>query len=847
METPADVTSDPASEDPSAWLRGYRPPEGFFDEWKSASNTTAAHWKTVMGGFESWGQDETHQRDQQIRHIIRDNGITYNNFAESTSEQRPWTMDMVPLLLDHGEWQQLEVALSQRMHLLNLMLQDLYGRQNLLNGGKYPPQLVYGNPAFLRPCHNMLPTKQRFIHLYTADLARSPDGNWWVLSDRLDAASGLGYAIENRLISTRVLPEIFRATGVMGLQPFLNTFTSAINRIVPSRRENPLTVLLTPGPFNETYFEQAFLARNLGYPLVEGGDLTVRDNLVYLKTTNGMRQVDVILRRVDSDYCDPLELRGDSLLGVPGLLNAVRLGNVSMINAPGCGLLETPATLAFLPGICKSLLGENLRIPSVATWWCGQPGERQYVLDNLAGLVIKPTFRTPTNWRAAFGPSLDKAQLAELRDRILANPQAYTAQEVVAQATTPCYYEQALYPRHFLMRVFMVLPQGESYTLMPGGLGRIAAEAPTYDLSMQQGGQSKDVWVAGHKASSKEEYISITRQPRRIRRSTENLPSRVADSLFWLGRYVERTECLTRYLLVLLRQVQETATDDAIGALLPFLECMAPRSVIEAATKDTSSHQATVEAAVRALVWDEATPSSLVANVHNIKRTTETVKERISGNTSHLLRDLPGLRQQLSRPSGSPFDENLYGILLGLIDTLAAFSGMVTENTVRGQDWYFLDIGRRLERGLSVIDALWETVASKRDNESQLLGMLLDFADSTITYRRRYLSYLDAAPVCDLILLDPGNPRSLAFQVEAIRNNLEHLPHTSESQNQHPIDRCSLALYSRIWLADVDALVEVDASAHRLHLKAFLDNTGELLREFSNLLSKQYFSITAKT
>lgn len=827
------------------WIDSYNPPGSFFDEWQSAPQKSRFHWAGFMNGLRRLGSEQVAGREEQIRRIIRDNGITWSIYTDEKGAKRPWTMDVVPLILDVAEYQKIERALSQRLHLLNLILHDLYGRQSLLAGGKYPPQLVYGNPAFHRPCYNLLGANRRFINLYVGDLARSPDGSWWVLSDRLDAASGLGYCLENRLISTRVLPDIFRGMGVLGLQPFVKHLTGIAESLSPRRNDDPLVVLLTPGPFNQTYSEQAFLARTLGYPIVEGADLTVRNNRVYLKTTSGMRQVDVILRRLDSDWLDPLELRNDSLIGVPGLINAIRLGNVAVMNNPGAGLLETPAIFAFLPTICKALLGEDLLIPSVATWWCGQPKEMGYVLDNLGGLVIKPTFRTPGNQRSIFGPTLSKAELEHLEKCIRSNPEQYCAQEVVSQATTPCIFEGALVPRHFLLRTFMVSSGRSVPKLIPGGLGRIAPEAPAYEVSMPQGGHSKDVWVAGTSASPIEDTIAHAEHSRIvIRRSQENLPSRLADNLFWLGRYIERTESLLRGMLVLMRGLQECGQREDAADLLPLLEGIAPNSLLEHLGESVDSPFQLIEAALQTLLWSAEESASLVSNFEHITRVTQTVRERISGNTTQLMRDLPEGRVSIVGSKLSVLDDNIYDQLVALLESLAAFSGMIHENTTRGQDWYFLDIGRRIERSLALIDILWECFTRAQGNEQVLLPKILDYADSTITYRRRYFSTMSTAAVLDLVCFDAANPRSLAFQIESLHRSLEYLPHYRGRLSLHALDRIVLALYSRVTLSDVEELTLTDGGL-RPAFSAFLDSLAGDLRSFSDALSRQYFSVTA--
>ncbi len=881
----------PCNEAHHAWVDGYTPPVGFFDELRSAPLETKPHWETLVCGLKRIGREHLGRRVEQQRRIIRDNGITYNAYSDREQGARPWSMDVIPLLLGENEWLDLEVALGQRLRLLNLVLQDCYGRQKLLRGS-YPPELVLGNPAFLRSCRGLLKPRQQFLHLYSADLARAPDGSWWVLSDRLDAASGLGYALENRFISNRVLPDMLQPLNVRRLQPHIQHYCAAIEALAPRHRDNPLIVLLTPGPFNETYFEQSFLARTLGYPLVEGADLAVRDNRVYLKTTDGMRQVDVILRRLDSEFCDPLEFRDDSLLGVPGLINVLRSGNVAVTNVPGVALLETPALSAFLPGICQSLLGEELRLPSVATWWCGQPKERTYVLANLGNLVLKPTFRTRGNHEAIFGPLLSGEELSALRCRILAQPEAWCGQEIVSQATAPVFENGALRPRHFLLRCFMALgADGHGY-LMPGGLGRAVRSSPV--SCPEPSGESKDVWVIGRRETAAPGPRESLARPA-IRRPSENLPSRVADNLFWLGRYVERTEAQVRGLLTVLRGLQESTSDEETAALQPFISGLVPNLVFSelmdasfppktgpSAAKSpgasgtvtgatvaaveakrggtvglpsagTSDHGGDVrgprhfvEGVIDRLVWDADYPNGLVANLAHVNRTAYTARERISGNTTQILRNIPERQAFFLQGTRLSPEEGLDTELLGLLDSLAAFSGMVAENITRGQDWFFLDLGRRIERSLILIDVLGDTLAHGHPLEVMLLARLLDFADSTMTYRRRYLTALWPRAVCELLVLDPSNPRSLAFQADRITEMLSRLPHHRALATLHPLDRSALGISSMIALADFDSLLESKSGGCRAGLLAFTGGLSQRFTDFSDQLSAQYFAVTAE-
>ena len=497
-------------------VRQYVPHKGHWDEALLPSGFPRRPWRklSVALGRMGFRQLSSHWRTGQ--QLIQANGVTYNVYGDPQGKERPWLMDPIPLLIDGGEWAHIERSIIQRATLLNQMLADLYGPQKLIHSGKIPAAMLFANPNFLRPCYGMKPPAGVYIHSYAADLARAPDGSWWVISDRTQAPSGVGYALENRLVSARTLPSVFNLCQVRQLNRFFEVQREALLNLAPyagkAPRRNPRVVLLTPGPHNETYFEHSFLARQWGFPLVEGADLIARDNQVFLKTLAGLEPVDLILRRVDDGFCDPLELRGESLLGVPGLLQAVRAGNIVIANALGSGLLETPAHMAFLPGLCKELLGEELQMPSVATWWCGQEAPLRYVLDHLSEVVIKPAFPRHGK-KVEFPAMLDKAGRADLARRIQANPGQFVAQEQVALSTAPVRTEYGIAPRHVVLRVFATW-DGESYSVLPGGLTRVSTADKSLVVSMQQGGGSKDTWVIGAEKTGRRNEAAQKRRAR---------------------------------------------------------------------------------------------------------------------------------------------------------------------------------------------------------------------------------------------------------------------------------------------------------------------------------------------
>ncbi len=650
---------------------------------------------------------------------------------------------------------------------------------------------------------------------------------------------------------------MFRDCQVERLARFFHTFRETLRGIAPDHRDNPRVVLLTPGPFNETYFEHAFLAQYLGYALVEGGDLTVRGDRVYLKMLGGLQPVDVILRRLDDDYCDPLELRGDSFLGVPGLVQVVRAGNVAVANPLGSGLVESPALLAFLPALCRRLLGEELRTPSVPTWWCGDPKGRDHVLAHLRRLVVKPTFPAPGR-EPVFGERLSREQLQDLADRIRARPRDYVGQERLALSTTPVLTGGRLLPRCFLLRAFLAATK-DSFTAMPGGLTRVAAGDDALVVSMQQGGGSKDAWVLSEGPVVPFSLLPSAARPVELSRAGGDLPSRAADNLFWLGRYVERAEGFVR----LLRGILVRLTEKAGLAEAPELPTLLRALTHQGGTypgfvgEGAEGRLAAPEAELRSLVFDPTRPGGLHGTLTAIRGVARTVRDRISPDTWRTLNRLklgasvgqdsnPAVRRMAgleSCPTSAGTLSDILDLLEGLLVSLTAFSGLATESMTRGQGWRFLELGRRLERSAHTLSLLRSTLATVgMGGEGPLLEAVLEVADSSMTYRRRYLGSLQTAPVLDLLVADETNPRSLAFQLIALAGHVTNLPRDATPPRDSPEHRLVASALGDVRLADLDALALANADGARDRLDDLLARLGGHLPALSDVLTHQFLT-----
>jgi uncharacterized circularly permuted ATP-grasp superfamily protein/uncharacterized alpha-E superfamily protein len=819
------------------------------------------HWRPFVDALETLGSDEIRRRWEESQDLIRQNGVTYNVYGDPRGMNRPWQLDPIPLLISADEWRTLEEGLVQRARLLDMILADLYGPQRLLARGLLPPELVFGNPAFLHPCHGMQVPANRYLHLYAANVGRTANGTIVVLGDRTQAPSGAGYALENRLVLSRMLPDVFRDCQVQRLAPFFQAIRDSLQAIAPHNRDNPRVVLLTPGPYNETYFEHAFLAGYLGYALVEGADLLVRGNRVYLKLLGGLQPVDVILRRLDDDYCDPLELRGDSFLGVPGLLQVLRAGNVAMANALGSGLVETPGLLAYLPGISRELLGEELKLGWATSWWCGEPIGLGHVLASLPKMVIKPTFSS-RRFEPIFADRLSSRQLEELANRIRSRPGDFVGQEQIALASAPVMMGDDLQSRHAGVRVFLTA-RGGSYAAMPGGLTRIASSADSKVVTMQRGGGSKDTWVLADEPVNPFSLLPSPNRPVRLSRAGGDLSSRHADNFYWLGRYVERAEGVVRLLRGILVRLTEKSGMADVPELPVLLRVLTSQTQTYPGFIDQSRPDALEEpeGEILSVMFDRERPGSLAATLALIQRIASKVRDRISVDMwrtlSHLMVDLMADLTATARASNDgpePHEPDADAVdargvlsdVLELLDAgisrLAAFSGLVAENLTRGQSWTFLDMGRRLERLLQMSSLLRWTLGAESRTEGSVLEALLEIADSTMTYRRRYLSTLQAAPVLDLLLADETNPRSLAFQLVALAESIDRLPRDPAIPGRGAEQRLVLANLTEVRLAELDALVHPDETGRRPRLERLLGRLEADLPVLSNIIAASYFS-----
>jgi len=825
-----------------AALGGYGTSSTTFDEIRTQPQQLRPHWQEFFQAIPDPTGEEFARRWRDAEHIIRENGVTYNVYGDPKGRTRPWQLDPLPVLIPPNEAEFLERGLIQRGKLLELLFDDIYGEQRVLREKWLPPEFVLANSAFLRPCHGIRPPFGRSLHLYGANLGRARNGNWHVIGDRTQAPSGAGYTLENRIIVGRTLPEAFRSLRVQRLALFFQSLIDQLRAMATRNVDNPRIVLLTPGPLNETYFEHSYLARYLGITLVEGGDLTVRDNCVYLKVLGGLQRVDVIFRRVDDEFCDPLELRPDSFLGVPGLLQAMRAGNVSVTNSLGTGVLETPGLFGYLPRLCRELMGEELLIPSPKAYWCGDPEQLAYVIAHLGSLIIKPAF---------LGSKLDTFDPGvlsrEARDQLVASirarPQQFVGQEKLSLSTVPVIEGGRLAPRHMVFRTYLAgVPGG--FRMMPGGLTRVGTTSDELAISMQRGGGSKDTWVLSAGPVSSFSMLPPSDAVLTLNRGGGELPSRVADNLFWLGRYAERAESTCRSLRGILGRLAERTDGMEMPALLRAIG--SPAGVVGNPTPEVGfASLFEAEEELMSLIFDPTREYSVAAVANNLHSLAQILRDRISADMWRVVNgirfpastDRTAARLRADRPTtGDAMD-----ILDRTVIQLAAFGGLAAESMTRTDGWRFLDLGRKLERALHLIGLVQGCLVLPANPEAPVLDAVLDIADSRITYRRRYLSSLHIEAVLDLILFDESNPRSLMAQLRAFEDDIDNLPRAANPVGKSVEQRLATAVLNTVEITEVSELSRVE-NGTRASLAALMKRLGELLPQLSDVLTVHYLS-----
>lgn len=774
-----------ASADVQRILRDYTLRPGVADELLDADGRMRPVWTEFVDHIASQPPEEMRARFNRGDLYLRDAGVYFRRYSADATGERDWPLSHIPVILHETEWEAISDGLIQRAEILEQVVADLYGTQSLVTSGQLPPEIIADNPEWLRPLVGITPASGHFLHFLAFEIGRSPDGSWFVLGDRTQAPSGAGFALENRMATSRVFPEAFATARVARLAGFFRSFREALDMLREEAAEtgraagNARPAILTPGPSNDTYFEHTYIARYLGLMLLEGEDLTVRNGQLMVRTVAGLKPVSVLWRRLDAAYADPLELNETSHIGTPGLVSAVREGSVAMVNALGAGVLETRALMAFLPRIARGLAGEDLLMPNIATWWCGQPAERELVKAHAERMMIGRALSTALPFSveadmALGGRFADGAEGRDIPGWIESRGPRLVGQEAVTLSTTPAWEGDRLVPRPMTVRVFAArTPQG--WQIMPGGYARIGRSGDATALAMQQGGSVADVWIA-HDQPVPQDTLMHPRGPY-LREAPSVLPSRAADNLFWLGRYVERCEGTIRLLRAWHLRLAETG-----GRAAPQLSGLA--------------------AHLKFLGIDPArrVPPALFEQMRAAEACAGKVRDRFSVDAWWALRDLATTAESLDGKSAAGDDTaRAMGLLLRRI---TGFAGLVHENMYRFSGWRFLSLGRALERADNLAHLL--AVFTDETAPDGSWDLLAELGDSVMTHRRRYRIDTTRETVVDLLALDANNPRSVLFQVAAMRDHAEHLPDARISGKVQDLGRDLLRIETDLTVGDPD-------------------------------------------
>ncbi len=835
-------------------LDKYRKNINTYDEVIDKNGNVKPYWKELFNTLDSIGIDELNLRNQEIIKKFKENGVTYNVYDANNESNRAWKLDPIPFLIHESEWKIIEKGLKQRANLLDLILKDLYGPQLLIKNAIIPAELVFDNTGFLLPCFDFKQKAEKHLINYAVDLARGPDGKMWLLDNRTQAPSGAGYALENRIVMSKVIPELNKNTSRKRLSPYFSNLQQTVEFLGGSTNENLNVVFLTPGSSNETYFEHVYLSSYLGYTLVQGNDLVVRDGFVWLKSIDQLERVDVIIKRLDDSWCDPLELRKDSLLGVPGLLQVIRLGNVSVINPPGTSVLENHGLLAFMQNTSKFLLNEPLLMSSVATWWCGQDKELNFVLENLPKLIIKKTNRKQ-GFRSIYCRLLNNKEIENLKLLIRNNPKDYVAQEEVSLSTTPSFVNGIIEPRFAAIRAFLIA-DGTDYKVMQGGLTRSSAVKDKFEISNQLGGISKDTWIISDTLTDYSE--KIIQQKNTNNQLKNSLTSRNAENLFWLGRLCERTIAYRSFLKIILNRLNENVTKNTnkqpefLVVLLKTLTHLTQTYPGFVGDKNEGKNKFLDNEAIfeepitelLLLINDPKKIGSVVYNLQSLLTTLNQVSEKWNQDTRRIINLLEESLFDLKNTNVKNI--NLVNRVLDEMHIrLFSFYGNINETLPRDNGFYLLETGKNIERILSLISVFRSTLNYKKSNEDEALLMedMLENHNLLAQYRNIYKSHLGLKAVINMVFLEKNLPYTLSYLLDTLCYYLSKLPKTNEPNRLSIAEKSALEASTIVKLIDAESLVQVDEKTQfRFKLDETLSTVFKLISSVSNNLSSLYFN-----
>ncbi|MEL4454761.1 circularly permuted type 2 ATP-grasp protein [Lutimonas vermicola] len=817
-----------------------------YEELLTDESKIKPEWETLLGNLRAIGSKDLISKQADIDWLLEENGVTYNVYNDPKGLNRPWNLNIIPFIIHQNEWNTIEKGIQQRSEVLNLVLKDVYGKRELLSKGIIPPEVIYAHRGFLRPCDQIQYKTSKQLLIYAADLARGPDGQMWVVNDRTQAPSGMGYALENRFSISRTVPEFFNEINVKQPSQFFRDLNRLLLHAAPDNKENPTIVILTPGPLNETYFEHSYLSSFLGLPLVKGNDLIVRYGKLWMKSLIGLKQVDVILRRVDDVFVDPLELREDSYLGIAGLMEVVRLQNVTIVNPVGSGILENPALIPFMNNICKHFLNEDLLLPQIASWWCGQEKERNYVLTHLPSLVIKKIDR-PNRERIFFCEFLSKKEMNELKLEILTHPYKFVAQERIHFSSAPNFVKGQLEPRNIVCRSFSIA-KDNGYSVMPGGLVRVAANREELIVSNQRGGTSKDFWVVSDKAQHNIQHYSWQKSSSNQSYGLEDVPSNTAENLFWSGRYLGRTIVTARYMRMVMNQMNNVQYNDSESQSENL------KILFKSITNITSTFPGFMDdkdgkamknplKEIEAVIFDTNKSGSFAQTLSSFSNSFYSLRNLWS-------RDMWRVFESIQKVWTDYESLDNYSIVIHtkffdrILTRLIAFMALIEESVLVKQGLLLYFIGLQMEQAMMTIAKFRSLVIVQyeEDLEYDILESLLNSHESLNIYRYSYRSFLSLENVLNLILFDKEYARSLTYQIKRLKKDIDLLP----VRNSDDLTACKRTIFEALKKIEDVQLAELTAvdqnTKMRLKLEELLSELSDLLHATSLAISDTYFN-----
>lgn len=818
-----------------------------YDEVLKSNLAINPNWETLLTNFTGAGSKKLISMQNEIDWLMDQNGVTYNVYNDPKGLNRSWGLNIVPFVINQNEWITIEKGITQRAELLNLILKDIYGKRELIKNGIIPQEVIFAHRGFLRQCDQIKYKTTKNLLIHSADLARGPDGRMWVVNDRTQAPSGMGYALENRYSLSRVIPSIFKGINVRQPSQFFYEFNQMLIDAAPQNKSNPNIVILTPGPLNETYFEHAYLASFLSYSLVTGNDLVVRNGKLWMKTLKELKQVDVVLRRVDDVFMDPLELREDSYLGVVGLLDVIRKQNVTVVNPIGSGILENSGLIPFMNTICNYFFNEDLILPQIASWWCGQSKELNYVLSHLKDLVVKRIDRSNRE-SIFFCEFLDTKALDVLRKEILFTPYLFVAQEKISFSTAPNFIDGYLEPRKVMCRTFAIA-KNNSYSVMPGGLVRVAPERENLFVSNQRGGISKDFWIVTDEAQTNIQNYSWDNTCRISISDINDLPSNTAENLYWSGRYLGRALVTARYLRMVLNRMNHVQYNSRksqsesliflfksitnITSTFPGFVGKGSEEVLKNPLKEIIS-----------LMMDEDRIGSFAQTMSSFSNSYYSLRSLWSKDMWRVFDGIKKLWQKFKLDDNYSITE-LIKLLDRIITRLIAFMGLIEESILVNQGLLLYFIGLQTEQAMMNVAKSRSLLVFNYDEQVQyeILESLLNSHESLNIYRYSYRSYLSLENVINLIILDKDYAKSLTYQLKRIEKDIDRLPYSDEETDFSICQKHIKKANDVIQNLNISSLTELNNETKlRQNLDDIFAELSDLLHETSLALSDTYFN-----